>query len=168
MILTVSTSEESRPGVVGRLGLGYHDSGCPKRLAGGLRAEVAHHAMDETADVPVQALVVAEEDSEDLGQGEDRLPVRQAEQLVHVLVQEQCALLGEGRAQVNDAAAEAPELLNPTPRVCAPDPGHSSAAVSAGQEAFHGLADAFEAELAEALGELGLAADDELGEVSPG
>ena len=72
-----------------------HDCGGADGLAGGLRCEVAHQPVDEAADLSVKPLVVAEEDAEDLGQGEDELPVRQPQQelLVHVLAQKQGALL---------------------------------------------------------------------------
>jgi hypothetical protein len=70
-----------------------HDCGYAGRLAGGLCCEVAHQVVDEAADLSVKPLVVSEEDAEDLGQGEDELPVGQPQLLVHVLAQKQGALL---------------------------------------------------------------------------
>ena len=61
--------------------------------------------------------------------------------------------------------SEGPEVLGPTPRVRAPDSGHTPGVVPAGHEALHGLADALEAERAQTLGKLGIVASDELGEV---
>jgi hypothetical protein len=98
-----------------------HDCGYAGRLAGGLCCEVAHQAVDEAADISVKPLVVSEEDTQDLGQREDELPVRQPQQelLVHVLAQKQGALLRTGGTKavpwpaqgMEDAAAEGPKVL---------------------------------------------------------
>jgi len=50
--------------------------------------------------------------------------------------------------------------------VADPNPGHAPPVVPTAQEALDGLADALEAEHAESLGELGIVAGDELGEVN--
>jgi hypothetical protein len=65
------------PSTKGACALEYHNGGCLERLAGGLHGEVAYQGVDETADLSVQPLVVAEEDTQHLVQDEDELPVRQ-------------------------------------------------------------------------------------------
>jgi len=93
--------------------LQYPDCGGADGLAGGRRCEVVYQAVDEAADLAVKSAVVAEEDPQDLGQGEDELPVRQPQQelLVHVLAQKQGTLLRTGGTKMEDAAAEGPKVL---------------------------------------------------------
>ena len=52
-----------------------HDGGGPGGRASGLRTGVAHEPEEDATDLTVEPLVVAEEDAERLGQGEDELPV---------------------------------------------------------------------------------------------
>jgi hypothetical protein len=164
--------------------LEYEDTGAAQRAAGGLGNEVAYQGVDEATDLAVQPLVVAEEDAQHLGKREDeplggllhRLSMRQPQQelLVHVLAQKQGALLRTGRAEavqwpaqgMEHAAAERAKVLQSAIRVCTLDSGDAPAIVTAGQEALNRLADPLETELPELLGELGLVAGEEFGEVS--
>ena len=72
-----------------------HDGCGAHGLARGLCGEVAHQRVDEAADLAVKPLVVAEEDAQDLGNGEDELTVGQPQQelLVHVLAQQEGPIL---------------------------------------------------------------------------
>ena len=151
----------------GARALEHEDTGGALRPAGGLCHEVAHQAVDEAADLPVKPLVMAEEHAKDLGKGEDELPVRQPQQelLVDVLSQKQGALLGARGTEVEDAAAEGAEVIQSAVGVCALDSGDTPAIVAAGEEPLHRPVDPLEAELPELLGELGLVAGEELGEV---
>ena len=121
LCVEVSLEEQAVPVGVppteGSRRLEYEDTGAAQRAAGGLGNEVAYQGVDEATDLAVQPLVVAEEDAQDLGQGEDELPVRQSEQkpLVHVLAQEQRPLLRARGAEMEDGATEGPEVLRLTP-----------------------------------------------------
>ena len=82
------------PGELTRGGVG--DDGCavdppPCRRV----VEALDHAVHQLADLPVEPPVVAEERAQHLGECEDDLAVREAQQqpLVHVLAEEQGSLL---------------------------------------------------------------------------
>ena len=115
----------------------------------------------------MKPLIVSEEDAQDLGQREHELPVRQPQQelLVHVLAQQEGALLGAGGTEVEDAAAEGAEVLQAAVGVGTVDSCDTPAVVTATQKALHRLGDPLEAELSESLGELSVIAGDQLGEV---
>ena len=87
---------------------------------------------------------MAEEDAENLGQGEHELPVRQPQQqvLVHVFAQQEGPLLGAGGTEVEDTATEGPEVLVSTTRIGTLDPREAPAVVTAVQEPPDGLRDA--------------------------
>ena len=72
------------PNEVSRRGVG--DNGSPLDPSSGGRAvDALHHAVDQAAEIADQAMIVAEEYSEHLGECEDNLTVREVEQepLVH-------------------------------------------------------------------------------------
>ncbi len=79
---------------VSRRGVGDH-GGALDPPARGRAVDALHHAVDQPADIAEEAMVMAEEYSEHLGESEDDLAVREAQQepLVHVLAEEQGALL---------------------------------------------------------------------------
>ena len=101
---------------------------------------------------------MAEEVSQDLGEGEEDLAVGQAAAaaLVGVLAEEQGALLRARGARVKDLAGEGTEELGLAVRVCALDLGDALGVVPAVQEALDGPGDAVSPELAQPRGELGL------------
>jgi len=74
-----------------------------------------------------------------------------------------CAAAAAGGAELENAAAEGPEVLESAVGVRALDSGDTSEVVTAGEEPLHRLGDPLEAELPEPLGELGLVARAELG-----
>ena len=82
------------PHEVSRRGVGDHGSALDPP-ARGRAVDALHHAVDEPAYIPDEAMIMAEEYSEHLGKSEDDLAVREAQQepLVHVLPEEQGALL---------------------------------------------------------------------------
>jgi hypothetical protein len=82
------------PHEVSRRGVGDHGSALD--LPARVRAvDPRHHAVDEPAYIADEAMIMAEECSEHLGECGDDLAVREAQQepLVHVLTEEQGALL---------------------------------------------------------------------------
>jgi hypothetical protein len=100
------------PDKVSRRGVGDH-GGTLDPPAGSLVREALDHAVDESADLTGEVAVVAEEDAQHLGECEDHLPVGEAKQklLVHVFDEQQGALLGAGRTQMEDLAAEGGSTL---------------------------------------------------------
>ena len=82
------------PNEVSRRGVGDHRSAVdPPARCGAV--DVLHHAVAQPADIADQAMTVAEEYAEHLGESEDDVTVREAQQepLVHVLAEQQGALL---------------------------------------------------------------------------
>ena len=95
------------PDKVPRRGVGDH-GGAVDPPACGRVGEALDHAVDEPADLAEEAPVMAEEHAQHLGECKDHLPVgkTQQETLVHVLAEQQGALLRAGRTQMEDLAAE--------------------------------------------------------------
>jgi hypothetical protein len=110
---------------------------------GGRVVKLSDHRLDVTGDFPIEGTVVTEETSQDLGEGEDHLPVRKAQQqaLVHVLSKQQGAFLGTGWAEVEDLTAKGTEELGPAIRVGAADAGHALGIVAALEKALDGFGD---------------------------
>ena len=128
---------------VSRRGVGDH-RGTLDPPAGSLAGEALDHAVDEAADLTEEVAVVAEEDAQHLGDCENHLPVRKAKQelLVHVLAEQQGALLRAGGTHMKDLAAEGSEVVRFTFRIGALDPRDALRVVPTVQEALHGLRDA--------------------------
>jgi hypothetical protein len=134
------------PDEVSRRGVGDH-GGTLDPPAGSLVEEALDHAVDESADLTEEVAVVAEEDAQYLGEREDHLPVGESKQepLVHILAEQQGALLGAGRTQMEDLAAEGSKAVRFTFRIGALNPRDSLRVVPAVQQASHGLRDALPA-----------------------
>ena len=87
--------------------------------------------------------------SQELGEGEDELPVGQGQQepLVHVLREQEGPFLGTGRAEIERLAGERPEVFILTVRIRALDPGDALRMVAAENELLHHLGDPLDAEV---------------------
>ena len=98
---------------------------------------------------------------QDLGEGEDHLPVREPQQqpLVHVLAEQQGALPRAGRAKVEDLTREGTEVLGSAIGVGAAAAGHPLGIVD-------GQGDALQAGVSQPAGVVGLEAGSKLGEVA--
>ena len=123
--------------------------------------------MDESADLTVELPVMSEEHPQDLGQGEDELPVGQPkhEPLVHVLGEQQRAFLRTRRADIERLAGEGPEVLRLAVRIRALDPCHAPGVVPAVQETLDYPADPLQADPSQAAGVVRFVARAKFGEV---
>jgi len=142
------------PTPYGLLGLAAGDhcgaEGPSRRLA-----EEAREAVEEQpADVGEEVPVVAEEQTQDLRNRPDELPVGQGKQqvLIEVLGEQEGPLLTAGRTQVNPSARNRAEVFQAASRVRASDAGHAlQVVVEAREKACCNAGDPLDVEVAEFL-----------------
>jgi hypothetical protein len=129
--------------------------------------EIVDHRVQLACDLAVQWSVVTEVPAQDLGEGEDHLPVRQPppQPLVHVLSAQQGVLLRAGRAEVEDLTREGSEVLGSAIGVGAVDAGDAFGIVPALNKAFDGPGDSLQARVSQPVGVVGLEAGGKVGEV---
>ena len=86
--------------------------------------------------------------SEELGEGEDELPVGQGQQepLVHVLGEQEGPLLRAERTEIEPLTGERPEVFILAVGIAALDAGDTLRVVAAENELLHHLGDALDAE----------------------
>ena len=86
--------------------------------------------------------------SEELGEGEDELPVGQGQQepLVHVLGEQEGPFLRAGGTEIEPLTGERPEVFILAVWIGALDAGDTLRVVAAENELFHHLGDALDAE----------------------
>jgi hypothetical protein len=84
--------------------LEYDDRAAEDCFSGCCYCKIPHQPIDEAADLAVKPAIVAEEDAEHLGNGEDELSVGQAQQKLffRVFAEQEGAFPAAGRAEVED------------------------------------------------------------------
>ena len=112
--------------------------------------EPLEDGKDELADLREQPAVVAEVWPQELGEGEDELPVRQRQKkpILHVLRKQKCSFLRAGRTEVKGFTRKRTEILESAFRIGALDSGDALGVVPAEDELLHRLGDALDSETA--------------------
>jgi hypothetical protein len=99
--------------------LEYDDGVAEDGFSGCCCCEILYQPIDEAADHPMNPAVVAEEDAEHLGNGEDELAVGQPQQklLVHVLAKQKGPFLRARGAEMEDLTTEGAKVLASASRI---------------------------------------------------
>ena len=93
---------------------------------------------------------MAEVGPQELGEGEDELPVRQRQKkpILHVLRKQKCSFLRAGRTEVEGFTRKRTEILESAFRIATLDASDTLRVVSAEDELLHDLGDALDSESA--------------------